>query len=300
MTTRIPTTDLPTIQRPTGIESVKFSDGMIVTADDLDAAQRYPASLLHTVLRSHFGCGVLCGLELEVRDAPGKRPNWVVRVDQGVAIDCAGYPLELCAPIEINLAPDECDCEPPPPQVCIAIKRATSDEAAPDVCGCDLDGPHFDCRRVRDHVEVKAFSRAEFDALPVTCRRPEPADGTGQGDDCGPSTEPGSEPLSPCQCLTACPDEVCGESWILLGCVDIYEDDHELEGVIGDADTSQRRWVKPIECLCGPANPSVDDLTDQAITLEATVDELTERVATLEAIVDQLTRPEATEAASAD
>jgi hypothetical protein len=271
-------TNLFSTERPTGIESVKFNDGMIVTAEDLAAAMRYPASMLHTVLHSYFGCGVVCGLELNVREAPGKQPNWVVCLDRGVAIDCHGYPIELCAPVDINLAPDECACEPPPEQVCIAIKRTTSDEAAPDVCGCDLDGPHFDCRRVRDHVLIRAFSQTEFDALPTACRRPAGDDPNGDLKDAGHSGDPTdggkTGPRSGCQCLTACPDRACGDCWILLGCVTIYQDDNQGEGIEGKPDSSGRQWVKPIEFLCGPENPTVEELVDRLAKLEKLVEGL--------------------------
>ena len=83
---------------------------MIVTADDLDAAMRYPTSLLHIVFRAFFGCGVVCGLGLRPKQSGG----WVLCVDRGVAIDCQGHPIELCAPVELDLSPEACACEPPP------------------------------------------------------------------------------------------------------------------------------------------------------------------------------------------
>src|SRR3712207_7968381 len=53
-----------TLFRSTGIERVRFHDGMLVSADDLVAATDYPVSLLQSVLRAYFGCGVVCGLDL--------------------------------------------------------------------------------------------------------------------------------------------------------------------------------------------------------------------------------------------
>jgi hypothetical protein len=279
MKTKERTAELPEKVKPTTIASVKFRDGMIVTADDLDAAMRYPASLLHTVLRSYFGCGVVCGLGLRVKKPVDKRPSWVVCVDPGLAIDCEGYPIELCASVELDLSPEACACEPPPEHVCIAVRRVTSEEASQDACSCDVDAPHFDCRRIRDHVVVKAFSEGEFDALPGTvCRRTPADEGTGcrptpadegnpkdqpKNDDTGSSDQSWSDAL--CDTLTACTMCTCGECWILLGCVTLKED----KGIIGPPDTTDRRWVKPIEALC-------TTVVDRIKQLEQKVDSLTQ------------------------
>ena len=241
--------------KPTSIEAVKFHDGMIVTADDLDAAMRYPTSLLLTVFRAFFGCGVVCGLELRPKQTGG---GWVLCVDRGVAVDGRGYPIELCAPVELDLSPEPCGCEPPANQeVCIAVRRTTSDEAAHDACTCDLDEPRFDCRRVRDHVMVKAFTEPELDALgDRVCRR----------------TAGDKTPV--CTALTACPACGCGESWILLGCVTL----DRKKGITKPPDTSGRRWVKPVEALCADLVGRIELLEEAAAQLP----KLDERVSALE------------------
>ena len=128
MMNAIPPIILPEMTKATPIEAVKFKDGMIVTANDLEAAMRYPVSMFQTVMRSYFGCGVICGLELKLASRAQNHPTFVVCVDRGVALDCYGFPLELCAPVKIDLTPDPCNCDPPPEKVCIAIRRVTSDE----------------------------------------------------------------------------------------------------------------------------------------------------------------------------
>lgn len=278
MKTRERSSQLPEKVKPTTTESVKFRDGMIVTAEDLDAAMRYPASLLHTVLRSYFGCGVVCGLGLRVKEAAVDGPTWVVCVDRGVAIDCNGYPIELCAPVELDLSPEACACEPPPEEVCIALRRITSDEAPPDACSCDVDDPRFDCRRTRDHVVVKAFTTAEFDALPGTvCRRTpqieapsQVASATGAADGSQPSW---SDVL--CDLMTTCPSRSCGECWVLLGCVRLTEG----EGIEDPPDTSGRQWVKPVEALCS-----------KAVDPTGPLEQLAGRIADLEEAVSRLSQ----------
>ncbi|WP_222271586.1 AfsR/SARP family transcriptional regulator [Modestobacter marinus] len=175
------------------------------------------------------------GLELRPKSDGG----WVLCVDPGVAIDGRGYPIELCAAVELDLSPEACACEPPPDKVCIAVRRITSDEAPHDACTCDLDEPRFDCRRVRDHVVVKAFTEPEIFALgDRVCRR----------------TVDDKTPV--CTALSACSACACGESWILLGCVTLDKDN----GIVDPPDTSERRWVKPIAALCSGVLDRVNEL----------------------------------------
>jgi hypothetical protein len=295
------TPKLPEKAKPTTIESVKFRDGMVVTADDLDAAMRYPASLLRTVLRSYFGCGVVCGLDLRVKQAPGKEPNWVVCVERGVAIDCEGYPVELCAPVELDLSPDACDCDPPPEEVCIAVRRITSDEAPQDACSCDVDGPQFDCRRTRDHVLVKAFNKVDFDDLPGTvCRRPEGDEGSSgdkaqngklgegkqkQNGNSGESEQNWADVL--CASTRSCPACACGGCWVLLGCVALDEE----EGITGDPDTGDRQWVKPIEALCSTVVGHVVQLEEKVSELSECCSTVTDQLKDLEGKVSELSKP---------
>jgi hypothetical protein len=218
---------------------------------------RYPASLLHTVLRSFFGCGVVCGLGLRVKES--REPNWVLCIDPGLAIDCQGYPIELCTSVELDLSPDACACDRPPEQVCIAVRRITSDEAPQNACSCDVDAPQFDCRRIRDHVVVKAFSSDELDALNGTiCRRAPENRGTSEGSredyDDGSGETRWSDAL--CDSMTACPSCTCGKCWVLLGCVALRED----EGITGKPDMSDRRWVKPVEALCATVVDRIEEL----------------------------------------
>src|SRR5262249_19109204 len=172
----------PPVTRSTSLQTTKFKDGMVITADDLDTAMRYPLAVFQTLIRAYFGCGVVCGLEVSIKE-PGKpkdpkdkrKPPVVVCIGRGTALGCDGYPIELCAPVILPLTPDPC-CDDPPKCVCIAIRRITSDEAPRDDCGCskDTDAPRYQCTRVKDHVEIQAFAH---DDLPKgTCARPAPKD----------------------------------------------------------------------------------------------------------------------------
>jgi hypothetical protein len=239
------TDSLPRKTKASSIEAVKFKDGMIVTAEDLQAAMQYPVAMFQALVRAYFGCGIVCGLELKPERGAGEKDDcddgkgrkdartFVVCINKGVALDCHGFPLELCGPIKLDLTPDPCSCEPPPKEVCIAIKRITSDEAPRDVCGCHTDEPRFQCSRVRDHVLVQAF--LPDDEPHNLCKR-------------SPRKEEQAKyPMQTvCECLKTCPDcDCCGDAWVLLGCVRLDEN-----GIATDMD--ERKYVKPIECLCRP------------------------------------------------
>ena len=43
------------ISRPGPIESVMFTDGMLVTAEDLNSAMRYPLTVMQVLNRAYFG-----------------------------------------------------------------------------------------------------------------------------------------------------------------------------------------------------------------------------------------------------
>jgi hypothetical protein len=244
--------ELPKATHPTSLQAVNFKDGMIVTADDLATAMRYPLAVFQTLVRAYFGCGIVCGLGVKPvgpaaadpskNPGPGQvKPNYMVSIDRGVALGCDGYPIELCAPVSLDLTPDPC-CPHNPTTVCIAIRRITSDGAPRQDCGCSGNGssPQYQCTRVKDQVLIQAFAG---EPPTGTCAKPRPA--AGRADPAGPAPTPAPDPRTQiCECLKACSDcDACGESWVLLACV-------KIDNGIRSLDVTGRKYVKPIECLC--------------------------------------------------
>ncbi|MBB2948482.1 hypothetical protein FB565_008265 [Actinoplanes lutulentus] len=207
---------MPEPARPTGIDSIRFRDGMIVTAEDLDTAQRYAVALLETVLRAYFGCGVVCGLDLRIKKPAGKRQSSVLEVGRGVAIDCRGLPLELCKPVDLDLSPDACGYAESPGTVVILLRRVVPPE-----------NPGDDCRRVPEQVMVKAVSEEELDALPGDVYR------ASEKRDCA-----------------GCDAGTC---WILLGSVELDADGTFAKDT--EPDLSDRAWVNPLR-PAAPAAPA--------------------------------------------
>lgn len=268
MKTKKTKSGLPSAEQSTGRETAKFHDGMIVHAEDLEAATHYPVSLLQTVLRSYFGCGVVCGLELGRMTPHEGEPSWVVTVGRGLAVDCQGFPLELACPIKLDFTPDPCSSEPPPGQAYIAIRRITSDEATSDPCGCSQEPADKDCNRLRDWALVRAFTQAQLDELPDgICRHEGKGNERGAGHrDCAEETENEEntgDATDWCAPLKDCGRCSCDGSWVLLGTIGLGDSG------VSDPDTRDRRWVKPVEVLCG-----LDGLIQRIRDLEESVEQL--------------------------
>jgi len=182
---------------PMRAEAVNFRNGMIVTADDLSAAMRYPVALMQAVNVAVYGCGVVCGFPLAADpelcgrtgrcdpcddDSPETFPNFVVEVGRGTAIDCHGLPIELCGKVRVSIEPEICGGEVQPGEVCILIRRREASGSPRGDCYTPA-GEGADCARLRDHVEIRAFPSRK---LPEhTCLRGDPPGGSGGSGGCG-------------------------------------------------------------------------------------------------------------------
>lgn len=268
-------------------EAVQFTDGMLVTAEDLGAAMRYPLSVVQVLLKAYFGCGIVCGLELSTAataqpgpvnataNGAGARPpgcdvDYGLIIGRGVALGCDGYPIELCGPLRLDLTPDPCRLDRSAKQMFVAARRVTAAEAAARPCGCGsaADPSAQQCTRMRDHVLIQAFDE---DHLPKDlCQTAAPKTGAGTQQPAGtppqsavtspqpPTASPQPSAASPqgatpslFDCLTQCGEcACCGDPWVLLGSVMVGE-----QG-LGAIDITGRRYVKPIACACA-APPTV-------------------------------------------
>ena len=148
------------------------------------------------------------------------QPNFTVCIEPGVALGCDGYPIELCAPIKLNLNPDPC-CDPRPDEVYIAIRRQTSDDTPRQDCGCQSGNcgcgksgnggaSSYQCTRLRDHVEIRVFNKLK--PPPGLCALPEKQTvGQQQGAPAGAVAQVVKPTL--CDCLKTCSGcDACGES----------------------------------------------------------------------------------------
>lgn len=280
-------TSSPALTWPMTSAAVNFKNGMIVTAEDLEAAMHYPVALMQSVNRAVYGCGVICGFE--IRPDPGLcgktgteticingtdrqmelHRSFRVEVGRGTAMDCSGLPIELCKPLIVDLSPSSCGCDPKAGGcVCIMIRRIAAPEAPRGDCCGTPSGP-LECSRLRDHVEIRGFPadqlpdhycgrRIGIDAKDCGCIPPDDDDR-----DCGSdrhATEPDHNRRgNPCHCLKDCDDcSCCGDGWVLLACLQVtshgivkWHDDNDDSWHDGNH-VRGRKYVKTIECLCPP------------------------------------------------
>jgi hypothetical protein len=265
--------ELPRHVQPTSNQAVKFKDGMIVKAEDLDAATRHPLAVFQTLVRAYFGCGIVCGLKVDIIKNPPRqpanggttgygpqtgggttgggatgggtttegtaapeRPSFTLCVNPGVALGCDGYPIELCKPVKFELKSDPCCPLPETFKFCVAIRRCESDDVPRADCGCQ----HGNCG-CGTSATAPRYQCTRINEHVIV----EIFSGDGPQGMCMRPTRP-ENPEKVCDCLTACSD--CGsygESWVLLDNF-IY---HQTAGIKPD-EWSKRKLVKPTQCIC--------------------------------------------------
>ncbi len=263
------------VVQPTSLQQVRFNDGMIVTAEDLQDAASYPLDVFKTLIRAFFGCGIVCGLKVEPTGADQAGKTWCVEVQPGVALDCHGHPIELCRPVKFNLNEAYLCDHNLPECVCIAIRRCTTEESPRPNPSCSEEkgGQEYDCTRVREQVMIKVFDPEDTSDRPrnicmedpksLGCSRDGEQDSGSEGNSTNQDKELDLTKVLEdfCKCIKACPDkECCGESWVLLACVELGN-----HGVVS-VENRLRKYVKPIHCLCPPEEECIEEekLTEQS------------------------------------
>jgi hypothetical protein len=142
-----PIKGMSTLVRP------KFSEGLVLNDDDLTLGVDYTRDLNRLMFRTLFGCGVMCGLVVTVKDECEKL---YIQIADGVALDCRGDPIYVPSSQTVILDP-KCHVEIPK-EIWIALCRHDKCCAPRStVCGCDdVDTPSV-CTRIRDGFEIRVL-----------------------------------------------------------------------------------------------------------------------------------------------
>jgi len=146
----------------------RFGPGMLLQHEDLEQLNTYTRELSRLLIRSLFGCGVVCGLVVETETKCGKV---IVRVAAGVALDCDGDPVHL--PKAQTIVLDE-ECNPNLPTPLWVILCGTTSCCAPrnPVCPSDEEESPSVCTRERDGFELRIVS--ELPGCVCGCLDPPP------------------------------------------------------------------------------------------------------------------------------
>jgi len=131
----------------------KFGPGMLLQHDDLEQLNVYTRELSRLLFRSFFGCGVICGLVVNVEVWCGKV---TVIVEAGIALDCCGDPVHV--PETQRIVIDE-HCAPDLPGQLWVVLCGTERCCAPrtPMCASDEDEATTVCTRERDAFEIRVL-----------------------------------------------------------------------------------------------------------------------------------------------
>lgn len=158
----------------------RFTPGLLLLDEDLTAGVDYTRELSRLLFRNLFGCGVICGLKVSGLEAAGR--CLTVDVDCGLALDCAGDPVQVRQPQSQTIAAT-CD-QALPAAVWVALRRCEHDCMPRELtCPPEAGGQSavktrkIDCYEIAvlDHRPAHACGCAEVVA---TTPAPPPAPGT--------------------------------------------------------------------------------------------------------------------------
>jgi hypothetical protein len=152
----------------------RFKPGLLLEDEDLTAGVDYARNMMRLMFRSLFGCGVVCGLEVEAElGCQGRKLS--VKVHKGVALDGRGNPIEVPStqPIEYDW-----DCEPPRWPIWVTLCYAEKCCRPRDIsCSIDGDASAIHTRSL-DGFEIRLYDKRPECAC--SCQPPAaPATATG-------------------------------------------------------------------------------------------------------------------------
>ena len=177
------------------LTAAKFAPGMLLQDDDLEQLSKYTQDLSRLILRSLFGCGVVCGLVVSVDFKCGKL---IITVADGVGLDCCGDPVHVPQPqsIPIDLSCDSkfADCF----WVVLCGKRKCCGPR-PAMCSDDDEDSAVVCTRERYAFEIRVVRTRP--ACVCGCPEPDPESERERNENGLHDTE--------CKCRCADPDVEC-------------------------------------------------------------------------------------------
>ena len=90
-----------------------FRPGILLEAADLQRSVDYTQELMRLMVRHLFGCGVVCGLQIQALPTQGTKLSFSIlsfSITAGLALDCLGRPIHV--PSDLNGLTHEVGCQP--------------------------------------------------------------------------------------------------------------------------------------------------------------------------------------------
>ena len=228
----------------------KFGPGMLLQHEDLELQTTYTQQLNRLMLKSLFGCGVVCGLDVSFD--PKSR---TITVKRGVAIDGYGDLIEV--PRDHNILASE-NCQEPGEDLWVVLCRTVKYCVQRSTTCSDDDSTTQPTRAIYGYeIHIKP----EFPSCACGCVKVT----SGDGGTPEYSTDECYDSHQQLKCNCTCNGETQSNSECVL-LARVKKDESEPE------DTSVRRVVRP-ELLPNPASapgqPSDPDEGDQNAELQA-------------------------------
>jgi hypothetical protein len=235
------------------LEWPQFNPGQLLDDDDMNSGVTYTRELVRLLFRSLFGCGVICGLQVQPQWACNET-KWSITVTKGLALDCMGDVIELPADVNMVYGPD---CQDLPHALWVTICYIKKCCRPKDVACSQDDNTQPKPTRVRSGYEIRLY-----DTLPTCACHCATGDDTPpkpKVDACCDDTEPRAPAVtgtttsaSDTSTVTVCDcykphfegdcDCGCGCECVILGKITVSTGDNPVP----TADTTMVRRIRPL------------------------------------------------------
>lgn len=162
-----------------GLQRPNYASGLLLEDEDLSAAVGYTRAAMRLMLRSLFGCGVVCGLKVKA-ELICKGSVLKFTVAKGVALDCSGDLIHVTDERSWEFDPD---CEPFDTQIYVTLCYKESSCRPRDISCAPGDDGQIVQTRIQEGWEIKLSPK------PPACAC-----------SCLPAPPPESRPPADCGC----------------------------------------------------------------------------------------------------
>lgn len=226
----------------------RYSRGLLLEDDDLTAAVSYTRDFVRLMFRSMFGCGVICGLDVDAEYiCNGSKLS--IAVKPGIGLDCLGNPIEVCNPQPLIYDPKCLPFRSPLWVLACYVEKC----ARPRDVSCSQDE---DSQVVQTRVHSR-YQLKVVDTRPkcaCSCEKAEPAAANPDHQCCDnagtttiPTTPTTNEPEDECACYkkhnAGICDCTCGCTCIVIAKITL-DPPGQNAGITVD-DTKVRRFIRP-------------------------------------------------------
>ena len=148
-----------TCQGKSSLQRPNYASGLLLEDEDLSAAVAYTRGAMRLMLRSLFGCGVVCGLEVKAElICHGSVLKYTVA--KGVALDCSGDLIHVTEERSCELDPD---CKPFDAKIYVTLCYTETTCRPRDISCSPGDDPQIVQTRIQEGWKI------ELSATPPTC-----------------------------------------------------------------------------------------------------------------------------------